>query len=159
MIDVISMNTVAIIVALLVGIAIGWWMFSRVQVRRSVAEPELEAPATPAPVAPPPVEAAPPPEPEPALAVPAAGGPPDNLQMLKGVGPKLAQKLNEQGILRYEQLAALDATQVDALDARMEQFQGRIAKDRLVEQAAYLARGDLDGFQKTFGNLGSGGEG
>ena len=31
-----------------------------------------------------------------------------------------------------------------------------IARDRLVEQSAYLARGDTDGFQAKFGNLGTG---
>src|ERR1700684_1749668 len=32
-------------------------------------------------------------------------GPPDNLQLLKGVGPKLAAQLNANGITRYDQLA------------------------------------------------------
>lgn len=82
--------------------------------------------------------------------------PPDNLQTLKGVGPKLAAKLNDLGITRFAQLAALSQAQVEALDARLEQFRGRIARDRLVEQAGYLARGDTAGFEATFGNLGSG---
>lgn len=80
--------------------------------------------------------------------------PPDNLQTLKGVGPKLAARLNELGITRFAQLAALSQAQIDALDARLEQFRGRIARDRLVEQAHYLARGDTAGFEATFGNLG-----
>jgi predicted flap endonuclease-1-like 5' DNA nuclease len=86
--------------------------------------------------------------------IPAPGGPPDNLQLLKGVGPKLAAQLNEFGITRYHQLAGLTETEVALLDRRMGAFEGRIARDRLVEQACYLERGDKDGFEARFGKLG-----
>ena len=79
----------------------------------------------------------------------------DNLQVLKGVGPKLAAQLNANGIARYEQLAGLSANEVAMLDERMGAFRGRIARDRIVEQAQYLARGDIDGFEAQFGKLGS----
>jgi predicted flap endonuclease-1-like 5' DNA nuclease len=85
---------------------------------------------------------------------PGAGGPPDDLQRLKGVGPKLAAQLNAAGITRYEQLARLTSNEVAMLDERMGAFNGRIARDRLVEQACYLERGDTDGFEATFGKLG-----
>ena len=88
-------------------------------------------------------------------AVPAPDGPPDNLQIMKGVGPKLAATLNAAGIVRYEQLAGLGETEIAMLDERMGAFRGRIQRDRLVEQAAYLARGDRDGYEATFGKLGS----
>ena len=88
------------------------------------------------------------------VAAPAAG-PADDLRMLKGVGPKLLAQLNANGIVRFEQLAGLGETEVAMLDERMGPFRGRIAKDRLVEQAAYLARGDTDGFEAQFGKLGS----
>ena len=74
--------------------------------------------------------------------------------MLKGVGPKLAQKLNENGIIRFEQLAGLSATEVSMLDDRLGPFRGRLSRDRVVEQASYLARGDTDGFEARFGKLG-----
>jgi predicted flap endonuclease-1-like 5' DNA nuclease len=86
--------------------------------------------------------------------VPSADGPPDNLQTMKGVGPKLAAQLNECGITRFEQLARLGPNEVAMVDARMGPFQGRIERDRLVEQACYLARGDTDGFEANFGRLG-----
>jgi predicted flap endonuclease-1-like 5' DNA nuclease len=86
--------------------------------------------------------------------VPGPLGPPDDLQALKGVGPKLAAQLNANGITRYDQLARLGANEVEMLDARMGAFQGRIARDRLVEQACYLERGDKDGFEAKFGKLG-----
>src|SRR4051812_28684570 len=47
---------------------------------------------------------------------PGPSGPPDNLQMLKGVGPKLATQLNENGITRFDQLARLGANEVTMLD-------------------------------------------
>jgi predicted flap endonuclease-1-like 5' DNA nuclease len=88
----------------------------------------------------------------PAIADPS--GPPDNLQRLKGVGPKLAAQLNEFGITRFDQLAGLTENEVALLDRRMGAFEGRIARDRLVEQACYLERGDIDGFEAKFGKLG-----
>ncbi len=85
---------------------------------------------------------------------PAEEGPADNLQTLKGVGPKLAQKLNENGITRFEQLAGLSQTEVAMLDSKLGAFKGRLERDRIVEQASYLARGDREGFEARFGNLG-----
>jgi predicted flap endonuclease-1-like 5' DNA nuclease len=85
---------------------------------------------------------------------PGPGGPGDDLQQLKGVGPKLAAQLAANGIVRFEQLAGLGETEAAMLDERMGAFRGRIARDRLVEQAHYLARGDTDGFEEKFGKLG-----
>jgi predicted flap endonuclease-1-like 5' DNA nuclease len=85
--------------------------------------------------------------------LPGASGPPDDLRQLKGVGPKFAEMLNQRGIIRFDQIAKLSHHQVEALDAAMGPFRGRFARDRIVEQADYLARGDLDGYQAKFGNL------
>ncbi|HEX9932179.1 MAG TPA: hypothetical protein VGB08_05005 [Allosphingosinicella sp.] len=78
----------------------------------------------------------------------------DDLQAMKGVGPKLAVRLHELGITSYAQLAGLGDTEVTMLDDRLGPFKGRVARDRLVEQAQYLARGDIDGFEARFGKLG-----
>lgn len=86
--------------------------------------------------------------------LPGASGPPDNLQLLKGVGPKLATKLNENGIIRFDQIARLSANEVAILEDRLGPFKGRLTRDRVVEQASYLARGDKDGFEAKFGSLG-----
>jgi predicted flap endonuclease-1-like 5' DNA nuclease len=83
-----------------------------------------------------------------------AAGTADNLQALKGVGPKLAARLRELGITSYAHLAGLNDTEVALLDGRLGPFSGRVARDRLVEQAQYLARGDVDGFEARFGKLG-----
>lgn len=86
--------------------------------------------------------------------IPGPSGPPDNLRLMKGVGPKMVAQLNEFGITRFDQLAGLTETEVALLDKRMGAFEGRITRDRLVEQARYLERGDKDGFEAKFGKLG-----
>ena len=85
--------------------------------------------------------------------LPGASGPPDDLQRLKGVGPKLAAILNERGLIRFDQIASLSAGQVEALDEGLGAFRGRLARDKIVEQADYLARGDREGFEARFGKL------
>ncbi|QPQ54706.1 hypothetical protein IC614_10295 [Allosphingosinicella flava] len=86
--------------------------------------------------------------------LPGAEGPPDNLQTMKGVGPKFAALLNQNGITRFAQIAALSPGEIEALDAKLGAFSGRIVRDRIVDQAHYLARGDTDGFEAKFGKLG-----
>ena len=86
---------------------------------------------------------------------PDLAGDPDDLTVLKGLGPKAAAQLNSLGINRYAQIAALTEPQVAGIDARMGTFKGRIARDRWVEQARYLAAGDRAGFEATFGKLGA----
>jgi predicted flap endonuclease-1-like 5' DNA nuclease len=85
--------------------------------------------------------------------LPGASGPPDDLLRLKGVGPKLAAILNERGISRFDQIAKLSPGQVETLDASLGAFRGRLGRDRIVEQANYLARGDTDGYEAKFGKL------
>lgn len=85
--------------------------------------------------------------------LPGASGPPDDLIKLKGVGPKLAAILNERGIIRFEQIAKLAPAQVEAIDDSLGAFKGRLTRDKVVEQAHYLARGDVDGFEQKFGKL------
>ena len=136
----------------------------------------VESPAVPAgPVADPtptPInpEAAPPPPPaQPEVAPPSPpipsefGGiafPPgatdhqDDLTKLKGVGPKLAALLNQEGITQYAHLASLNDDELTALDARLGNFRGRLMRDRVTEQARLLASGDREGFEATFGKLG-----
>jgi predicted flap endonuclease-1-like 5' DNA nuclease len=78
----------------------------------------------------------------------------DDLCQLKGVGPKLAGALRAQGIINFDQLAGLSATEVERLDSKLGAFRGRLTRDRVIEQAAFLARNDIDGFEQNFGKLG-----
>lgn len=85
--------------------------------------------------------------------LPGSQGVPDDLQRMKGVGPKLAGLLNARGLMRFEQIAALSNEDVARIDAEMGAFRGRLVRDRIVEQAAFLARGDDAGYEAQFGRL------
>lgn len=77
----------------------------------------------------------------------------DELGQLKGVGPKLAARLAELGYTRFDQVAALTTDAAEALDAQLGTFKGRLTRDRWIEQAGYLAKGDRAGFEAAFGKL------
>jgi predicted flap endonuclease-1-like 5' DNA nuclease len=79
--------------------------------------------------------------------------PGDDFCRMKGVGPKFGSALHGLGFHRFEQLAHLTATEIERLDAQLGAFSGRITRDRVVEQAAYLARKDIDGYEQRFGKL------
>jgi predicted flap endonuclease-1-like 5' DNA nuclease len=79
--------------------------------------------------------------------------PHDDLCRLKGVGPKFADALHKLGFYRFDQIANLSPTEIDRLDAQLGAFSGRLRRDRIVEQADYLARNDTDGFEQRFGKL------
>lgn len=128
------------------------------------AVPEAPAPRVepiaprPAPVEVPPVAVAPSPPPiadTPVPATPAAtepGSPP--VTILKGLGPKVAAQLAERGILTVADLATLTPQQAEALDAGLGPFQGRMARDRWLEQAQLLHAGDREAYEAQFGKLG-----
>lgn len=107
-------------------------------------EPVAEPVVAPAPT---PVAVTTPPEPT----ASAAGA--TDLTRLKGLGPKVAAMLVEQGIPDIATLATLDAAQADAVAAQLGMFAPRMAKDRWVEQARFLAAGDIAGFEAKFGKL------
>jgi predicted flap endonuclease-1-like 5' DNA nuclease len=166
MLTVAQANIVPILIALLIGLVAGWWILRRAAASRAPAEKKPAPPragardgregnrlqdevaAATADVAGEILGV------EAHAEIPGASGPPNDLQMLKGVGPRLARQLNEAGISRFDQLAGLGANEVALIDSRLGAFAGRIARDRLVEQACYLARDDKDGFEAKFGKLG-----
>ena len=77
----------------------------------------------------------------------------DDYSVMKGVGPKFADALHALGFTRFEQLAHLSQTEVERLDGQLGAFSGRLSRDRIVEQADYLARNDIDGYEQRFGKL------
>ncbi len=77
----------------------------------------------------------------------ARDGKPDDLKMLKGVGPKLEETLNELGFFHFDQIAAWTSEHVAWVDARLK-FKGRIERDGWIEQAAKLAAGEETEFAK-----------
>jgi predicted flap endonuclease-1-like 5' DNA nuclease len=78
----------------------------------------------------------------------------DALTTLKGLGPKAESRLQDLGVTRFEQIAAWTVQDVEAIDAQMGAFKGRIQRDRWVEQAKLLANGDRDAFEAQFGKIG-----
>lgn len=81
-------------------------------------------------------------------------GPPDPLTRLKGLGPKAEGLLHGLGVTRYAQIAAWTPADIARIDPQMGAFKGRIVRDRWVEQAGYLAKDDVAGFEAVFGKLG-----
>ena len=117
-------------------------------------EPEPEPESEPEPIA----EVAPEPEPAPAPAAepapppsPSSAG--DDLSKIKGLGPKLQALLPTLGLSTYAQIAALTEADLAALDPKLGPFAGRPARDGWVEQAQYLAAGDVAGFEARFGKV------
>ncbi|NBC19925.1 MAG: 30S ribosomal protein S1 [Alphaproteobacteria bacterium] len=61
-------------------------------------------------------------------------GEPDDLKKIKGVGPKLEEKLHEAGIFHFWQVSALKPEQIADLEEEMS-FPGRIERDEWIAQA------------------------
>jgi predicted flap endonuclease-1-like 5' DNA nuclease len=57
------------------------------------------------------------------------------------------------GFHSFEQIARLTPTEIERIDPQLGAFRGRLTRDRIVEQADYLARNDTDGFEQRFGKL------
>lgn len=154
---------ILIIVLLLVAAVALWWTMSSREPskpveRRAAGEHPVEAPppAAPAPLAeapPAPVVTGPAATPV-DVPPPAPAGPPDQLTRMKGVGPKVAALLSDNGITRFDQIAALSDAEAASLDAKLGAFKGRIARDQWIEQARLLAAGDTAGYEAKFGKLG-----
>ena len=77
----------------------------------------------------------------------------DDLTRIKGLGPKLAGLLRGLGIARFDQIAGWSEADVARIDAQLGAFEGRIARDNWIEQARYLAAGDVAGFEARFGKV------
>ena len=63
-----------------------------------------------------------------------AASSPDDLKLIKGIGPKLEQTLVAMGITRFAQISAWTQEEVEQVNARLR-FSGRIERDRWIEQA------------------------
>lgn len=195
MIELGDANWLVFAVALVLALAVAWWLFGRAastparREHRPDVLDEGQAPAArnqalidaapAAQIVPPPIspalggmaeavavgaqdvveealavaaepEPAPTPAPAPA-SEPAAAA--DDLSRIKGLGPKLQVLLPTLGITTYAQIAALDAAGLAELDSKLGAFAGRPAKDGWVEQAQFLAAGDVAGFEAKFGKV------
>jgi NADH-quinone oxidoreductase subunit E len=67
------------------------------------------------------------------------GDRPDDLKLIKGVGPELERMLHGLGFFHFSQLGSWTPEEVAWVDAHMEGFHGRIEREGWVEQARQLA--------------------
>jgi predicted flap endonuclease-1-like 5' DNA nuclease len=65
-------------------------------------------------------------------------GTPDDLKLIVGIGPVLERMLQQLGIATYRQIARWSEHDIDAMDARLPEFPGRIRRDAWVTQARAL---------------------
>ena len=173
------------LIAYLIGCLFGW-AFRNLFGAKPVAEPEqvavpanvpapapapmpVAAPAAPVPV----LKPIPPPTPKPLPVMTevaseasgkmerpkgiaaARGGKADNLQRISGIGPKNEAILHTLGFFHFDQVAAWTASQVAWVDDHLR-FNGRIAREEWIKQAALLANGKEAEFTKQFGTGGLG---
>lgn len=75
----------------------------------------------------------------------------DDLARIRGVGPAGERRLNEEGIHRYADIAALTPEEELALEQRLGADEGYIEQERWREQAALLEAGKLDEHRARFG--------
>ena len=68
-------------------------------------------------------------------------GAPDDLKLIKGIGPKFEKDLNGKGIYYFRQIGAWKAKDVKMVEGVIDSFPGRIARDEWVAQGKTLAAG------------------
>lgn len=73
-------------------------------------------------------------------------GGPDDLKMIKGVGPKLEALLHKMGVYHFDQIAGWRKKEVAWADENLEGFKGRVSRDEWVKQAKVLAKGGTTEF-------------
>jgi predicted flap endonuclease-1-like 5' DNA nuclease len=132
---------------------------AKVAAPKTAAKAAVKPKADPVPKAKPAAKAAPAPKaaPKPKAAPEAAAKPviPDNLELLKGVGPKVNNLLKSMGITSFDQVANWTPADITEIDSKLGAFAGRIGRDNWVDQAKLLVAGDVAGFEKKYGALGS----
>ena len=188
MMELVEANWLFLLVALLIGIAVAWFVFNATRkttiTRDETATDEPKAaarnqalidsepvarrePASEPPPAPMGVagagtavaaaaqdakekraEAAPVPAP-----APATGATTEDLTRIKGVGPKLAARLQELGVTSLDQIAAWKDADIDRIDPQLGRFEGRIRRDDWVTQAKLLSENDTAAYESRFGKL------
>lgn len=65
-------------------------------------------------------------------------GTPDDLQKIKGIGPKLEKLLHSMGFYHFDQIASWTENEVAWVDQNLEGFFGRVTRDRWIDQARDL---------------------
>ena len=76
------------------------------------------------------------------------GGVADDLKRIKGIGPQMEKLCNNLGFWHFDQIAKWTDAEVAWVDANLEGFNGRVTRDKWVEQAGLLSAGGETEFSK-----------
>lgn len=126
-------------VALLIGLATGWWIWGSRPARVEADEP----------IAWPPSHELPAPAPAPAALALAA----DDLTAIRGIDAEIEGRLRDLGITRFSQIAGWLPADIERIDGALGAFKGRLIRDEWIAQARLLARGDMDTYHQRFGHF------
>ena len=75
----------------------------------------------------------------------------EELQTVKGIGPLIAEKLEEVGVVTLEDLANITSNQEAVINEMLKHFPGRAGRDDWVGQAGLLAEGKTAEYQDRYG--------
>jgi predicted flap endonuclease-1-like 5' DNA nuclease len=78
---------------------------------------------------------------------------PDDLMVIKGIGPQLDALLRSLGVQRFADIAGWMPEDIERIDGQLGIFKGRIIRDEWIGQARLLAKGDMDAFSQRYGHL------
>jgi predicted flap endonuclease-1-like 5' DNA nuclease len=59
----------------------------------------------------------------------------DDLKLIYGIGPVIERMLHKIGITQFRQIALWSRADIERIDAQLENFHGRIVRDRWVRGA------------------------
>jgi predicted flap endonuclease-1-like 5' DNA nuclease len=85
---------------------------------------------------------------QPATLLSPRAGKADNLKKIRGIGPELEALCNRLGFWHFDQIAAWTDDEIAWVDANLEDFKGRVTRDKWVEQARLLAAGGETEFSR-----------
>ena len=71
----------------------------------------------------------------------------EDLKRIRGIGVLIEKKLNQMGVVAYEQIANWTAQDIDRVSQSLD-FKGRIERENWVEQARILASGGATEFSR-----------
>jgi predicted flap endonuclease-1-like 5' DNA nuclease len=66
-------------------------------------------------------------------------GKPDNLKLIRGIGPRLEKILNAMGVYHFDQIASWTESDLATVDSRLGDFAGRALRDKWIEQSRKFA--------------------
>lgn len=72
----------------------------------------------------------------------------DDLKRIKGIGPQMEGICNSLGFYHFDQIGSWTDADVAWVDKNLKGFQGRVVRDKWVEQARILAGGDETDFSQ-----------